>query len=130
MKIAFASFMFLTILASCSSHHDKVMKNGDTLPALSETMKKEIVEESVVDHIASWPAESKTEATTMIRNHGVPHGVTNEMLVWNNVAPYKATMVLREPIHHKTHDDIKEYITKDQERVCDQEAMKTAEIGD
>lgn len=124
MKAVMTFFVLLTVLAACSSHRNKVVKNGDTQPPLSELFKEKIIPESVEQHIADWPSESREAARAMINEHGVPQGVTDSMLVWNNLSPYRQTMVYKEPLLHEAHRDVKEYLTSDNSRICEHEALK------
>jgi hypothetical protein len=50
--------------------------------------------------IANWPATSKKVAEEMIAKYGQPGGSTTDMLVWNNNAPWKRTIVYRDTVAH------------------------------
>lgn len=61
--------------------------------------------------IANWPEVSKMVAQTMIDKYGQPHGVTPDMLVWNNNGPWKRTIVSKDPVEHNfpaPHPDLLE----------------------
>ncbi len=61
--------------------------------------------------IANWPEVSKMVAQMIIDKYGQPHGVTPDMLVWNNSGPWKRTIVSRETVQHNfptPHPDLLE----------------------
>ena len=45
--------------------------------------------------LADWPQESREAAELVIDAHGQPHEVTESMLVWHNVGPWKRIVASR-----------------------------------
>lgn len=71
-----------------------------------------ITKKSVNEHISSWSKESQKAADFMINKYGLPSGVTDDMLVWNDVKPFKRSIVYKEAIPHKfpmEHKDVLEH---------------------
>lgn len=71
-----------------------------------------ITESSVKDLISQWPEESQKATDFMIKKYGLPSGVTDEMLVWNEVKPFKRSIIYKEAITHKfpmEHKDVLEH---------------------
>ncbi|HXH76627.1 MAG TPA: hypothetical protein VNJ08_16770 [Bacteriovoracaceae bacterium] len=119
--------VFLVIMTSCGSTRDKIVKDGAIQPTLTETFTEKITPESVDQHIAMWPEASQKAYKIQFKQHGIPQGVTNDMLVWNDVGPYRRTIVYKDAIPHRTprpHVDIVEYFTSGYGRVCDHEKDK------
>lgn len=128
----FTYVSLLIFLTACGSMRDKVVKNGETQPTLTETFKEKITAESVNQHIASWPQDSREAYGVIFIKHGLPQGVTNDMLVWNNVSPYIRTIVHKEGISHTSprwHLDVVEHFTNTHVRKCDGELRKVSALG-
>lgn len=71
-----------------------------------------ITKESVQKHVSNWPDESKKAADFMIKKYGLPSGVTPDMVVWNDVKPFKRTIIYKEAVTHKfpmEHRDVLEH---------------------
>ena len=98
------------IITSCASHQDKVMKDGDIQPTLSETLKEKINQESLDQHVAKWPGPSKDALSQMVKAHGMPHGISSDSIVWNDVKPFKRIVVYKEASSHLNHDDVLEHV--------------------
>lgn len=62
--------------------------------------------------ITEWSQDSKKATDFMVKKYGMPDGVTPTMLVWNNVKPFKRSIVYKEAITHKfpkEHKDVLEH---------------------
>jgi hypothetical protein len=71
-----------------------------------------ITQKSVNEHIASWSKDSQKASDFMINKYGLPSGMTDDMLVWNDVKPFKKSIVYKEAITHKfpmEHKDVLEH---------------------
>lgn len=63
--------------------------------------------------INNWPEESKKVAETIIDKYGEPDGVTDMMLIWQEVGDWKRVIVNKEPVEHHfpmKHVDIVEQV--------------------
>ncbi|MDD5234383.1 MAG: hypothetical protein PHG91_13400 [Syntrophales bacterium] len=63
--------------------------------------------------IKDWPEAAKGAAEQMISKYGQPEGVTPNMLVWREEAPWKEIIVYREEIPHSfpvEHMDVLEQV--------------------
>jgi hypothetical protein len=68
--------------------------------------------EMINKHVSSWPEDSKKATDFMINKYGIPSGVTDNMLVWNEVKPFKRSIVYKEAVPHKfpmEHNDVLEH---------------------
>lgn len=75
-----------------------------------EITKEELSQ--VTTRVKSWPEESKKAADFMVKKYGMPDGITDSMLVWNNVKPFKKSIVYKEAVIHKfpkEHKDVLEH---------------------
>lgn len=98
-KLYFVSAVVLLLLTVTVISCEKDNNNGSNSDAQSV--------------IVNWPATSKMVAGEMISKYGQPHGITAEMLVWNNNSPWKKTIVSRDTIVHNfptPHPDLLEQI--------------------
>jgi hypothetical protein len=50
--------------------------------------------------ISSWPAKTRTAAEALIQKYGLPNGMTDRMLVWNDKGQWKEIAVYRDPVKH------------------------------
>ncbi len=105
-KISFKRFSFFTVLIfilftigfACKKDHWSDPGKNPKCPNAAST-------------IANWPEVSKMVAQTMIDKYGQPHGVTPDMLVWNNNGPWKRTIVSKDTVLHNfpaPHPDLLE----------------------
>lgn len=82
-----------------------------TVPALAGDISKKDLSE-VTKQLQSWPDESKKAADFMVKKYGKPDAVTDTMLVWNDVKPFKRSIVYKEAVLHKfpkEHKDVLEH---------------------
>lgn len=66
----------------------------------------------VTKQVKDWPEESKKATDFMVKKYGKPDEMTNSMLVWNNVKPFKKSIVYKEALVHKfpmEHKDVLEH---------------------
>ena len=97
--VVFISILF-TIGISCEKDHETDNPKGSKCPSAEST-------------IANWPGVSKKVAQMMIDKYGQPHGVTPDMLIWNNNGVWKRTIVSRDTVQHNfptPHPDLLEQI--------------------
>lgn len=105
-KMLFAPAVITTalIFTACSSHHKE--KISDT-PAVSSVTP--VSQEGLNAAIESWPQSSKMAVETLTSKYGLPTSMTDEMVVWNNTAPFKRSVVYKEEISHSfpmEHKDV------------------------
>jgi hypothetical protein len=73
---------------------------------------KSYTKDEVLKHVSSWSKEAKDAAAFMINKYGVPSGVTPAMVVWNDVKPFKRSVLYKEAVVHKfpmEHKDVLEH---------------------
>jgi hypothetical protein len=73
---------------------------------------KQMSKEDVKNHVSSWPQESKDAADFMLNKYGTPTGVTENMVVWENVKPFKRSILYKEAVQHDfpmAHKDVLEH---------------------
>ncbi len=78
----------------------------------SAEIKSTFTKEDVTKHVSSWSQEAKDATSFMLSKYGTPTGVTADMLVWNNVKPFKRSIVYRETVDHSfpmPHKDVLEH---------------------
>lgn len=108
----FATVTMLTaammMATGCSS---KKEQKEQPVPELSSVLKNNITKESVNQYISNWSEPSKNAAEFMMNKYGLPHGITENTLVWNDVGAFKRSVVYKEAIPHhfpKEHKDVLE----------------------
>lgn len=82
-----------------------------SLPVLADEISKEELSK-VTEQVKSWPEESKKAADFMVKKYGMPNEITDSMLVWNDVKPFKKSIVYKEAVVHKfptEHKDVLEH---------------------
>jgi hypothetical protein len=92
------------LATSCSHHHKK-----KTVSLTND----QIAQQAIDNRISSWPEASKRATKETIGKYGFPQYTTDEVLVWNDVHPYKRIMVFKEEITHdfpKHHTDVIEHV--------------------
>ena len=108
----------------------KTICTGLTLSILSlpvmavDINKKDLTE--VTKQVQSWPDESKKAADFMVKKYGKPDGMTDNMLVWNNVKPFKRSIVYKEAVTHKFPKEHKDVL----EHFIDYEAPKAEKVAE
>ena len=80
----------------------------------------------VTEQVKSWPEESKMAADFMVKKYGMPNGITDSMLVWNNVKPFKRSIVYKEAVIHKFPKDHKDVL----EHFIDYEAPSADKVAE
>jgi hypothetical protein len=73
------------------------MPNGAPLKRIITTTLNAATVDGI---IRSWPPEARKAADKIIAKYGMPHEATETMLVWNNNAPWKQTIIHREGVPH------------------------------
>jgi hypothetical protein len=108
----FATVTVLTAVmmmaTGCSS---KKEQKEQPVPELSSVLENNITKKSIDQYISEWSEPSKEAADFMINKYGLPHSVTENTLVWNNVGAFKRSVVYKEAIPHhfpKEHTDVLE----------------------
>lgn len=69
-----------------------------------------IAQQSVPD-LSGWHEASQKAAKEMMDQYGEPDGVTDTMLIWDDTAPWKRTIVYKEAVQHDfpmPHPDVLE----------------------
>lgn len=94
----------LIALSSCSHYKGKEAKKEEAEAKAAKVVP--VTHEGVTSMIESWPEISKSAVNATNAKYGLPSIVSDEMIVWNNTAPFKRTIVYRDgaphlfPIHH------------------------------
>jgi hypothetical protein len=108
-KKSYLSVMCLTALlgVGCSSMgHKGESSSGQSVTASDASQEK------IKDHVAEWPEASRKATDYMLNKYGEPDGITPDMLVWNNIGPFKRSIVYKEEVQHdfpKPHTDVLEH---------------------
>ncbi|MEX1098856.1 MAG: hypothetical protein WEB87_00435 [Bacteriovoracaceae bacterium] len=80
---------------------------------ISSAIKGELNRENVEQHISEWSEPSKKAADFMINKYGLPTGVSDSTLVWEDSKPFKRSIVYKEAITHNfpmEHKDVLEQV--------------------
>ena len=108
----FKKFLVLSIIpavllvSSCSSHNKKKISD-DAVADASASMP--VSQEGLDKATETWPQSSKTAIQTLTQKYGLPGAVTDDMIVWNNTAPFKRSVVYKEEVGHSfpmEHKDV------------------------
>lgn len=86
-----------------------IFMTGLALAAPSKSMSKE---EDLKKHVSNWSKEAKDAADFMVKKYGNPTSLTDEMVVWNNVKPFKRSILYKETVDHNfpmPHKDVLEH---------------------
>ncbi len=79
-----------------------------------EDMAPTPMSHDAVEHmVADWPEPSRMAVMAAMEKYGTPDGVTPMMLMWMDTAPFKRTMVYRDPVQHDfpaPHPDVMEQV--------------------
>lgn len=97
----------ILILTGCSSHKKDKIKDEGVAATKAYTMP--VTQEGLTKVTESWPQSSKTAIDVLTAKYGLPNAVTDDMVIWNNTAPFKRSVVFREEIDHKfpmEHKDV------------------------
>jgi hypothetical protein len=100
----------LLALGACG-HHDKKEDKKETKASKSMSYQGPISQETVSKVTATWPESSRAATNGLIEKYGLPSTVSNDMIVWNNTAPFKRSIVYREEVNHQfpiQHADVLE----------------------
>jgi hypothetical protein len=97
----------ILLLSACSSYKGKENKKAEQEATAAKVMP--VTMEGVATLTESWPEASKAAVNAMNAKYGVPASASEDMIVWNNTAPFKRTIVYKEEINHlfpMQHKDI------------------------
>ena len=64
-------------------------------------------------HVEHWPETAKKAAKAMMDKYGEPHQQTEDMLIWEETAPFTHTIVYKEEVQHDfpmPHKDVLEQV--------------------
>lgn len=101
----------LIALSSCSHYKGKEAKKEEAQATAAQVMP--VTQENVTTMIESWPETSKSAVNAAHVKYGLPAIVSDHMIVWNNTAPFKRTIVYREGANHLfpfEHSDVVEQV--------------------
>jgi hypothetical protein len=104
--LAPATLSALIVVSACSSHKKDKIETPETASA---TYTMPVSQEGLDKVTETWPQSSKSAIQSLNGKYGLPSAVTDDMVVWNNTAPFKRTIVYKEEINHKfpmEHSDI------------------------
>ena len=110
MKKTFVGSMLLSaflILSACS--HKKDDKKKDSPAPETASLPSQVSHEGLNKVTETWPQASKDAVKSMTEKYGLPAAVTEEMVVWNDIAPFKRGVVYKEEVTHMfpvQHSDI------------------------
>lgn len=108
----FKKFLVLSIMpavllvTSCSSHNKEKISDDAVAEASAATP---VSQEGLDKTTESWPQSSKTAIQALTAKYGLPGAVTDDMIVWNNTAPFKRSVVYKEEVSHSfpmEHKDV------------------------
>lgn len=88
----------ILLLTACSHYKGKENKKQEAESTAAQV--KPVTQEGVISMTESWPETSKAAVNAMNAKYGLPASVSDEMIVWNNTAPFKRTIVYKEEINH------------------------------
>lgn len=88
------------LLVGCSSAEKK--KETNEIAGLEDESHETmfISHENVSKLIEDWPDTSKAAANSMVSKYGLPQEASQNLLVWNDTAPFKRTKVYKEEVTH------------------------------
>ncbi|MFP5386928.1 MAG: hypothetical protein ACLGHN_12665 [Bacteriovoracia bacterium] len=110
MKKTFVGSMLLSaflVLSACS--HKKDDKKKDRPAPETASLSTEVSQESLNKITDTWPQASQDAIKTMKDKYGLPDAVTEEMVVWNDIEPFKRGIVYKEEVNHMfpvQHSDV------------------------
>ncbi len=85
-----------------------------SVPAYGQDMPDGAMTHDAVEHlVADWPEPSRLAVMMTMEKYGMPDGVTPMMVTWMDTAPFKRTMVYRDPVQHDfpaPHPDVLEQV--------------------
>lgn len=88
----------LFLLSACSHYKGKENKKLESEAQAAQVTP--VTQDGIATIIQSWPETSKAAVNAMNAKYGMPAIVSDEMIVWNNTAPFKRTIVYREEVTH------------------------------
>jgi hypothetical protein len=100
----------LLALGACS-HREKKDEKKEVKTSKSMSYKEPISQEVINEVTATWPDSAKSATNGLIEKYGLPSTVSDDMIVWNNTAPFKRSIVYREEVNHQfpiQHADVLE----------------------
>jgi hypothetical protein len=112
MKQVFLPVMVLslTLLTSCATRERKgTAASGGQQQFSAQQLKQQISQENVRSLTAEWPETSRQATEKMLEKYGLPDGMTENLLTWNDAGHFKRIFVHREEITHNfpvEHKDV------------------------
>lgn len=98
-----------------------VVAQGNQQPNRAEQQKKQKSQQGqkkgqranadINKHMQGWPDASKKAARATVEKYGMPDGITDTMLVWQDTGPFKRTIVYKQAVDHRfpmPHKDVLE----------------------
>lgn len=108
-KLLAPAVMSTVLLLTACSSHKKEKISDDAVADASSSFSMPVSQEGLDKATEAWPQSSKTAIQTLTSKYGLPAAVTDEMVVWNNTAPFKRSIVYKEEVTHSfpmEHKDI------------------------
>ena len=112
------SLLILTLSLSVLAFAEMTEKEMENLGQKTEDKKNtnseaEMTKEKVNEHVSDWSEPSKKVTSFMLEKYGMPSGMTDSMLVWENTKPFKRSIVYKEAVDHNfpmKHKDVLEQV--------------------
>lgn len=106
-KILLPVFMSaLMIMTACGHKKDEKKKEKEE-PVAAYSMP--VTDEGLTKMTEDWPETSRAAINSLKEKYGLPASVSENMVVWENTAPFKRSVVTKEQIDHQfpmQHTDV------------------------
>lgn len=104
-RILAPALMSAILLVTACSHN----KSSKTEMSETTTYTTPVSEEGLSKATETWPGPSKAAIQGLQAKYGLPNAVTDDMIIWNNTAPFKRSIVYKEEVNQMfpvQHSDI------------------------
>lgn len=95
------------LVTACS--HKKDQKKEEQPVQATASVETDVTQEQVNMITDIWPQASQEAIKSLTSKYGLPDSISEEMVVWNDTAPFKRSVVFREQVNHmfpSQHADI------------------------
>ena len=97
----------ILLLSACSHKSNKDEKKQEEESKSAKVTP--VTQEGITSMTKSWPEASRAAVNAMISKYGMPASAADEMIVWENTAPFKRSIVYKEQVNHMfpvQHSDV------------------------
>lgn len=101
--------VILSLFTITACGHRKAKKNNESKAEAVMAYPPQLTKERLDKIITFWPDSSKAAISSLEMKYGLPVAATEEMVIWEQTAPFKRSIVYREEINHEfpaTHADV------------------------